>query len=197
MELDELKSLWQQQPTPGRAHSEQDIRAILRQKTHPIFKRIYNKIFIEFVVSAILLTILIGLYIYKKEYTIALMSIFISLASGYLYWVLYKHIHIRFGQDTLGAALVKLERLFKIYDKVQMYFGYLLGSSFLVGYVIGRGINKRLVLDKNWIIALGVIAGASWAISYPVKWYVSWLYGGHIHDLKSVYIELNEIEQEA
>jgi len=196
MELDELKSLWQQQKTPGRAHSEQDIRAILRQKTHPIFRRIYNKIFVELVVSLFLLTIMIALYLRKGEYTIAVMTILISLVSGYLYWILYKRVHIKFGQDTLRAALVKLERLFKVYDKIQMYFGYILGSSFLVGYIIGRGVNKQLTLDKSWLIALGVIAGASWAISYPVKWYVSWLYGGHIHDLKSVYIELNEIEQE-
>ncbi len=197
MELDELKSLWQQQRTPGRAHSEQDIRAILRQKTHPIFKRIYNKIFIELVISSILLTILIGIYFYKKQYSIAFMSILISVASGYVYWVLYKHVHIKLGQDTLRAALVKLERLFKIYDKVQVYFGYLLAGSFFLGYAIGRGINRRLVWDKNWLIALGIIAGASWAISYPVKWYIAWLYGGHIHDLKSAYIELHEIEQEA
>ncbi len=77
-----------------------------------------------------------------------------------------------------------------------MYFGYLLGGSFFIGYIIGRGINKQLTLDKSWLIAIGAIAGASWVISYPVKWYVSWLYGGHIHDLKSVYVELHEIEQE-
>lgn len=196
MELDELKSLWQQQQTPGKAHSEQDIRAILRQKTHPIFRRIYNKFFIELVFSLILFVALVGLYIYQKEYEIAAMSILIALVGGYLHWVLYKRINIKFGQDTLRAALLKLERLFKVYDKLQVYFRYMLGISFFIGYFVGRVINKRLEFDKNWLIALGIVIASSWVISFPAKWYVSWLYGGHIHELKTVYIELNEIEQE-
>lgn len=198
MELDELKSLWQKQKPSGKAHSEHDIRAILEQKTHPILRKIYYKFFIELGISSVVIAAMIGVYIYMREYGLAVIAALLTIAMGGGYVFLYKKININFSRDSLNAALTKMEHLFKVYDKLLALTRYFLMGGYLVGFIIGNFINPRSfeVNTKFWI-GLGAVVPFSLLFSYPLKWMIDRVYGQHIRELKSAYVELNELDKEA
>lgn len=198
MELDELKSLWQKQIPLGKTHSEQDIRAILKQKTHPILKRIYNSFFIEMVVSSIIIVAVIVAYIYLKQYVFATVFALFTGVISLLYWLLYKKININFTRDTLHSALSKMEQLFGWYNKIMLIIRYLLAGGYFVGFIVGNTLkNKPLSLDVRFWTGLLIVIPFTLLLSYPMKWYIDWIYGRHIQELKAVYVELNELEREA
>ncbi|EAY30626.1 hypothetical protein [Microscilla marina] len=196
MELDELKSLWQNQQLVGKAHSEQDIQAILKQKTNPILKRIYDKFFLEMGISSVIVAFITGVYIYQQDYALAMMSILVSGLIGSVYWLIYKQVNINFSLDSLKVALSKMERLFNIYDKLLKYVRYMLGIGFCIGITIGYFINKKpFEFNLKFFVLLTTIVPVSIVLSYPMKWLIDYMYGQHIQELKGAYLELNDLEK--
>lgn len=195
MELNDLKSLWQNQQPFGKSHSEQDIQTILKNKTNPILKRIYSKVFIEIAISSVMLVVLIGVAIYLKRYELAMMSVLISGIIGVVYWLLYKKININFSLDSLNVALAKMEQLFDIYDHLLKYVRYLMGLGFYLGIGMGYVISKKpFELNMKFVILLSAVVPASIALSYPMKWLVDYIYGQHVRELKAAYVELNDLD---
>lgn len=195
MELDELKSLWQNQQLRGKTHSEQDIRAILKLKTNPILKRIYNKFFIETSISSVILVFLIGVYIYLQKYELAVLSVLVAGIVGSVYWVLYKKININFSSDSLNVALSKMEQLFDIYDYLLKYVRYVLGLGFCIGIAAGYVINKKpFELNMKLLMLLTAVVPVSIILSYPMKWLIDYIYGQHVRELKEAYVELNDLD---
>ncbi len=207
MDLDELKSLWQEERNQSTDHSEEEIRAMLFTRSNSAMSRIHRNIVVEGI-----LTILMGLFGLTVwlggEERFEFLWIFLAalgLLGSIFYVRKYRQLkEVRLSAEDLKSTLQQNAAIMGSYMRFYHYYSVLLipilsMSGVLYGYSVGAAEEGRTFADLSmteWGILLGI--GITYvAISYfAVRWYIDRLYGRHFREMKSCLKELDSSDGE-
>jgi hypothetical protein len=205
MELDDLKSIWKNNPEFQRKN-ETELLSMLKGSSKSIIEKLKRSVWFELV-----FTLIAG---------VLLLIYALTLPSGALKWisisilvlcVFYSFFYIkkllmlaRFNpaEDNLKASLEKLSNNLNSYLKFyRRSYTILYPVYFLLGLLYGaveRGMSEFLhTLAKPAVMLylLGV-AVLFFAIStWFANWYFKKLYGNHLQNLKALLIDINSHEK--
>jgi ABC-type Fe3+ transport system permease subunit len=207
MELDNLKSIWQDISRPTETLDAQAVRTLLKGKTQDALSKINRSIRLEAGACVLFTLIFSGATFFISSATPAFLSVVIfaiCALSVIYYYFKYRQINqITLTSASLRDSLTKLIRVIETY--LRIYFWaiiWLTPISIITGYLYG--MFARLGEEKlpTTVLASLILFGGVFTIivsllMYPfMRWYLKLLYGQYLKDLKDCLQELNAPNQE-
>lgn len=205
MELEDLKSLWQQNKPAYQAKNEEEIALMLKGKSKSIIDKLKRNVWIELMIT---IASGIGLLIYGlkvpngafKWTTIALLLMCIAYTFFYVKKLVMLQRHPLTNDNlniTLTILIKNLSGYLKFYRRSYaiLYPGYfILGFSFSI---IEHGPSNILHYLSRWTTLLTIFILATLFFFFSaklVKWYLNKLYGNHLERLKALHQELQSYQ---
>ena len=204
MEIDDLKSLWNElatNQTKTQSIDKAEIKKLIKGKTQHAVSKINRSILLE-VGSLLIVTLFFAFSIFFQEKIVdyTLLSALIVFCSAYFlyYGIKYQRINsiINSGQN-LRTSLKNLISTLGYFLKFYLYSSLIVTPiAFLTGFFYGysslQETNNPVALDFYTLITLDVTAGVLTILVYPfMKWYIRRLYGRYIDELKNCLKELD------
>ncbi len=202
MELEELKSIWNQKEPAFQIKGEAEIALMLKGRSRSIIAKLKRNVWIELafilVVSIVLLKYAITLKTGALKWTS--ISLLVMCMASTIYFIKKLILLNRFNEmngnlhNTISALIQNLNGYLKFY---RTSYTILYPIYFLLGLLFGaleRGTDKYLeFLSKPaTIFYLLLMAGLYYLVS---TWFANWvlrkLYGDHLDKLNKMLIELH------
>lgn len=200
MELDDLKQLWQQQPTEQPADTAALQQMLLQRSKGPI-ARIRRNLTRELWVVMVTYALGVGFYVFvdrSRYWNVALFLVVIALL--FVIYYIKKRRLLREMENVSGQVKTTLERQVKVLGSyVRFYFvsgtiGTPLAFLFALLMVQSRmPLGIPVDLYTGWPFWVGMLLLT--VVSYFLnKWYVNKLYGKHVEKLKQLISQLESDE---
>lgn len=196
MELDDLKQVWQQQPSGADTGSEALQKLMLGKSKGPI-ARIRRNLNRELwvVLASYALVIFFYMVVDKSRYWHVAILLVVILLSFFIYYFKKKRL-LNEMDNTSSNVKHTLERQVKLLSQyVRFYFiSGTVGTplAFLVAYfMVQSRMPKGIVYSQFFSWPLWVGLGCLTLVSYFLnKWYVNKLYGKHVEKLRELISQL-------
>jgi Ca2+/Na+ antiporter len=200
MELDDLKSIWKDQPA-FEAKDAAQIADMLKKKSNSIASRLKRSVWFELTVTLVA-TVLMFLYVLTLPggYVQYFFSFAIVVFVAYLvYYVKKLSVINKFqhGDGNLKETIEKLVATLTVYLKFyRRSYSLLYPISFVVGLGLGavqRGFDnffQALLQPRVFLPILGVLGLFIFAATWFTTWYLKKLYGNHVEKLKEILKDL-------
>lgn len=196
MELDDLKQLWQQQPTEQPADTAALQQMLLQRSKGPI-ARIRRNLTRELWVVMVTYTLSIVFYVFvdkSRYWHVALFLVFIAVVF-FIYYFMKSRL-LKEMENVSGQVKTTLERQIHLLSKyVRFYFvSGTIGTPlafFFALFMVKSRMPQGIVYSEffNWALGIGMLVLT--VISYFLnKWYVNKLYGKHVEKLRELIRQL-------
>lgn len=200
MELDDLKSIWKDQPAFNNKDAGQ-IADMLKRKSNSIASRLKRSVWFELMITLVA-TILMLLYVltlpggYVQSFFIFAIIVFIAYL---VYYVKKLSVINEFqhGDGNLKETVQKLVDTLTVYLKFyRRSYSLLYPISFVVGLALSavqRGFDnfvQAMLSPRVFIPILGVLVLFIFTATWFTTWYLKKLYGNHIDRLKEILRDL-------
>jgi hypothetical protein len=196
MELDDLKQLWQQQPTEQPADTAALQQMLLQRSKGPI-ARIRRNLNRELWAVLVTYILAIGFYVFAdraRYWNVVLLLVCIAVL--FILYYIKKRRLLKAMENVSGQVKNTMERQVQLLGKyVRFYFvSGTIGTPltfFLALIMVKAGMPQGIVYSEFFTWPLGIGMLVLTVISYFLnKWYVNKLYGKHVEKLKQLISQL-------
>lgn len=201
-ELDDLKSIWKQQPTFV-AKNETEIAQMLKGRSNTLIHKLKRNVWLELVFTVLCMLVLFVYSFYLKDGALkwTILSLLILLVSYTIYYVKKIILLKQYDpssenlKDNLKQLIQRLDLFMKFY---KTSYAILFPVFFALGLLFGaietgfdifiHKFESPLYAFSFFILSIIFMVGV-----YTItNWYLKKLYGDHIEKLKSLLKEIQE-----
>ncbi|MCU0325178.1 MAG: hypothetical protein MUF45_07975 [Spirosomaceae bacterium] len=199
-ELEKMKELWRDIYQNQNQNSQLDKKQImenLSKKSNGIFAKLQKSVWLEYIISAVCLPIiLIWAPIYNRP-EIKFASVVFCLTGVVLLVILWKDLrkiqlysaNIQNLKESINQSVIHMEYFVKLYFKVYMFLWPMVG---IVYYYMYNYFAKKDEL--NLMVLIGFVVVCTTIGYFIQKWYTDKMYGRYLKELKKLKMELEKDE---
>lgn len=208
MELDSLKSVWQQEqsaPVIARQNADAEILKMTGRKSQSPVARMLRNMGRELLAVLIIYNLTIAYYVFEngsRYWLIVLLLILLEVFFAVYYYRTSKLLKaIQCIQCEVSSSLRRQVRTLEKYIRFYFIAGTVATpvAYFLTGLIVLHSSSKGISLSRYSIGFYAVFIGIGLVITLLVyllnKWYVHKLYGRHLEKLQRLLNEIEETEQ--
>jgi hypothetical protein len=209
VELDELKQIWlQKKEQPASNIDVKGLRELLKGKSFSIFEKLRRNLFIEIILYAVSLSLIIGVacYFRSRVITTLIMVCIVCVFIPYLIYYISKYNQLRklsfFSNDiksSLEQSIATLQKYLNLYMVGSIVLTPV--TVFLVSTIFMYELKELGLLlyfnptGKGFIWTALFFAVFATVLNIPfMRWYVRKMYGKYVNELQQCLDELQETE---